>query len=444
MSRKILLFGAGKSASVLIDYFLKHAASESWNLGVADLDPDFLWKRYPNHPALNTFAIQLQDEGSWNHLIQSHDIVVSLLPPHLHIAVAKACIHYKKHLVTASYVSPEMQELDAAAENAGVCLMNECGLDPGIDHMSAMQLMDGIRRQGGKINHFLSYAGGLVAPESDNNPWNYKFTWNPRNVILAGKGGLAKYRANDEFRYISYSQLFKQTKYFSLEGWGDFVGYANRDSLAYREKYRLNHAHTIVRGTLRRKGYCKAWSVFVELGMTNDETSIEYSQPPDGETFFKSFLSGTGTARERLIDQKQLDVDEDVLTKMEYLCLFDSSFTFKRKIGTPADFLLELLEIKWKLDPEDHDMIVMLHDISYELNNETHRVQSNLVVTGEDHIHTAMAKTVGLPAAITCKTLLNGNLGLSGVQIPIIPEFYQPVLEELKTFGINFQEKHDG
>ncbi|MEX0290353.1 MAG: saccharopine dehydrogenase family protein, partial [Flavobacteriaceae bacterium] len=278
MSRKILVVGAGKSTSYLLDYFLEKAEGEDLQLTIGDLKPETIAEDVSKHPACTVLKLDIFDEKSRKNAIQDADIVVSMLPPRFHIKVAEDCIHYKKHLVTASYVSKEIQALDKQAKGNGLVFMNEIGLDPGIDHMSAMQVIDGIRAKGGKMLLFESFTGGLVAPESDTNLWNYKFTWNPRNVVVAGQGGAAQFIQEGAYKYIPYHKLFRRTEFMEIEGYGTFEAYANRDSLKYREAYGLNDALTLYRGTMRRIGFSKAWNMFVQLGMTDDSYVIGNSE----------------------------------------------------------------------------------------------------------------------------------------------------------------------
>src|SRR5690554_5218797 len=278
MLRKILVLGAGKSTPYLLDYLLHKAGEEQLHLTICDMETGAFTERIKGHPACNIIRLNILNEEDRNKAIKESNIVISMLPPHFHIVVAKDCIAHKKHLVTASYISEEIQALHQQAKENGLVFMNEIGLDPGLDHISAMQVIDGIRAKGGKIILFESYAGGLIAPESDNNLWNYKFTWNPRNVVLAGQGGAAKFFQEGTYKYIPYHKLFRRTEFLNVDGYGKFEVYANRDSLKYREAYGLRNALTIFRGTIRRVGFSKAWNLFVQLGMTDDSYTLENSE----------------------------------------------------------------------------------------------------------------------------------------------------------------------
>ncbi len=356
--------------------------------------------------------------------------------------VAQDCIAFAKHLVTASYVSEEIKSLDGQAKKKGLVFMSEIGLDPGIDHMSAMQIIDQIRAKGGKMLLFESFCGGLVAPESDNNLWNYKFTWNPRNVVVAGQGGTAKFIQEGTYKYIPYHQLFRRTEFFEIEGYGKFEGYANRDSLNYREAYGLKDVLTLYRGTMRRVGYSKAWNMFVQLGMTDDSYCIEDSEGMSYREFVNLFLpySPTDSVELKMRHLLKIDQDDIMWEKLLELNLFDAQKTIPLKNATPAQLLQYILEDSWSLSDSDKDMVVMYHKFGYELNGTKRQIDANMVVIGENRTHTAMARTVGLPVAIATILILNRKIATPGVQIPISNEVYQPILEELKTYGIRFKE----
>ena len=442
MSRKILVLGAGKSTSYLLDYFLEKAESERLHLTIADLHPENISKKIQNHSACAILRLDIHAESERKKLIKDCDIVVSMLPPSLHIRVAKDCIEFKKHLVTASYVSEELKMLQNPVKSKGLVFMNEIGLDPGVDHMSAMQVIDRIRNLGGKILLFESFTGGLVAPESDNNLWNYKFTWNPRNVVIAGQGGAAKFIQEGTYKYIPYHKLFRRTEYFDIEGYGRFEGYANRDSLNYREAYGLQDVLTLYRGTMRRVGFSKAWNMFVQLGMTDDSYIIENSKGMSYREFTNLFLpySPTDSVELKLRHYLKIDQDDIMWEKLLELDIFNAQKKIDLNSATPAQILQRILEDSWTLSDTDKDMIVMYHKFGYELNGKKFQIDANMVVTGENRTHTAMAKTVGLPVAMATLAILNKKIVTPGVQIPIAKEVYDPLLAELKNYGIVFRE----
>jgi saccharopine dehydrogenase-like NADP-dependent oxidoreductase len=441
--RTILIIGAGRSASSLIKYLLNKAETEHLHLTIADLSLELAQKKTNNHPNATPIQLDIANIEERQQQIQKADIVISMLPAHLHVEIAEDCIIFKKHMVTASYISPKMQELDAQAKENGLIFMNEIGLDPGIDHMSAMKVIDEIRGKGGKMIQFESFCGGLVAPESDTNLWNYKFSWNPRNVVLAGQGGVSKFIQEGKYKYIPYNKLFRRTEFLEVEGFGRFEGYANRDSLKYRSIYGLDNILTMYRGTLRRVGFSKAWDMLVQLGMTDDVYTMENSENMSYRDFTNSFLAyhPTDTVELKLRHYLKIDQDDVIWDKFMELDLFDSSKKIELKNATPAQILEKILAEKWALQANDKDMIVMYHKFGYEFNGQQKQIDSTMVCLGDDQIYTAMAKTVGLPVAMATLQILNGNIKTPGVQLPIKKEVYEPILNELETFGVIFIEK---
>lgn len=440
--KSILVLGAGLSSSSLIRYLLENSATHDWEVRVVDQDLELVKSKIDGHVNGTALAFNALDAEERRPEIQQADLVISMLPARFHPEVARDCIDLKTNLITPSYISPEMKALHEEAKSAGIVIMNEIGVDPGIDHMSAMKIIDAIKEKGGKLSSFKSFCGGLIAPESDNNPWNYKFTWNPRNVVLAGQGGAACFIRNNEYKYIPYNRLFNRLDHIEIDGYGEFVGYANRDSLSYRSVYGIEDIPTIFRGTLRRPGYCGAWNVFIELGITDDSYEMQiskgltpralinaylpYDQNKTVEDKFKQFL---GSERLHLFE------------KFEWLGIFDREPIFDKEKATPAQLLQDILVRKLSLDEGDKDMLVMVHEFEYELNGEQHRIESHMVNIGEDQVYTSMSNTVGLPAAICAKMILNGEVAERGVTLPIKPELYNPILHELEEFDIKFVEK---
>ncbi|WP_378179319.1 saccharopine dehydrogenase family protein [Aquimarina sp. SS2-1] len=441
--RKILVIGAGKSTAVLIKYFQEKSKSENLYITIGDISLDSAKSLASNHP--NSLAIKLDvfDKNSREDAIKNADIVVSMLPARFHIEVAKDCLRLEKSMVTASYISREMQELDEEVKKKGLVFMNEIGVDPGIDHMSAMQVIDRIRNQGGKVILFESFTGGLVAPESDTNLWNYKFTWNPRNVVVAGQGSAAEFLQEGTYKYIPYHKLFRRTEFLEVEEYGRFEAYANRNSLKYQSIYGLDDILTLYRGTIRRVGFSKAWNIFVQLGMTADDYTLTNSEDMSYRDFTNSFLaySPTDSVELKLRHYLKIDQDDIIWDKLLELDIFNTD----KKIGipnaTPAQALQKILMDKWTLDEGDKDMIVMYHKFGYEINGERKQIDATMVSIGEDQKYTAMAKTVGLPVAMATLRILNKEITSTGVQIPIKEEIYTPILNELEEYGIVFKEK---
>ena len=441
--RKILVIGSGKSSSYLIKYLLDKSTDENLHIIVGDINIQNAHKLINNHKRGQAITLDVFDKKLRQSAIENADIVVSMLPARYHIEVAKDCIAYAKNMVTASYVSKEMEDLDTVVKNKGLIFMNEIGVDPGLDHMSAMKVIDKIRAKGGKMVLFESFAGGLVAPESDNNLWNYKFTWNPRNVVVAGQGSAAKFLQENNYKYIPYHRLFRRTEFLEVDGYGRFEAYANRDSLKYQSVYGLDHIKTLYRGTMRRVGFSRAWNVFVQLGMTDDSYTIDDSENMSYRDFVNAFLPYSHTDSVELKFRLSLKIDQDdiVWEKFEELDIFSKTKMVELKKATPAEILQKILMDSWMLQDDEKDMLVMYHKFGYELNGKMHQIDSTMVTIGEDQTYTAMAKTVGLPLAIATLAILNKKITTPGVQIPITKEVYGPILKELEDFDIKFTEK---
>jgi saccharopine dehydrogenase (NAD+, L-glutamate forming) len=441
--RKILIIGAGKSTSSLVRYLNEQSSTQKIQIILADKDRKQAEKIAGNFDSIEVRSLDIFDANDRENAVKAADIVVSMLPARFHIEVAKDCVKYEKNMVTASYVSDDMEALDTQVKSKGLTFMNEIGVDPGIDHMSAMQVIDRIKNKGGKMIMFESFTGGLVAPESDDNLWHYKFTWNPRNVVVAGQGGAAKFIQEGKYKYIPYQRLFRRTEFLRVPEFGMFEGIANRDSLKYREIYGLEDIPTLYRGTLRRVGFGKAWNIFVQLGMTDDTYVMDNTKEMSYREFINSFLpySPTDSVELKLRHNLKIDQDDLLWEKLLELDLFNP----KKKIGlenaTPAQALQKILEDKWTLQPEDKDMIVMYHKFGYELNGEKHQIDSTMVSIGENQTYTAMAKTVGLPVGMATLKILNGEITRKGVLRPIYPDVYNPILKELEAYDVTFKEK---
>jgi len=438
--KTILVLGAGRSSSSLINYLLDKASTYNWHIVVGDFSEHTALQKIGSSKYGRAIRFDIQDETRSKKVIEEADVVISLMPAHLHPLVAKLCIVLKKHFLNASYISDEMKSLHAEALSNNLLFLNECGLDPGIDHMSAMQVIDKIKNVGGTLISFESFTGGLIAPETDpENPWRYKFTWNPRNVVMAGQG-TAKFLVEGQYKYIPYQQLFKRTTKVTVAG-NLYEGYPNRDSLKYLTTYGLHGIKTMVRGTLRNAGYCSAWNVLVQLGCCDDTYPMEGVDQMTHRDFIESFLeySFSSSVEERLCFTFGLALDGGEMHRLRWSGLFSSEKIGVEK-GTPAQILEHILNKKWKLAPGDKDFIVMWHKFGYELKGVSKQIQSHLTVEGESEVDTAMAKTVGLPLGIAAKLLLEGKIKKRGVVIPVEKEIYDPVLEELSRLGIRVVE----
>lgn len=499
MTQQIVLFGAGKSATCLIDYLLEEAAQSNWMIVVADANEAAARQKIGNHPNATAIAADVTQPEQRKALIENASIVISLLPPALHLLVAKDCIAHGKNLLTASYVDDNMRALEKDIQQKGLLFLCEMGLDPGIDHMSAMELLHRIYEDGGTVTSFKSHCGGLVAPESDDNPWHYKISWNPRNVVMAGKAG-AVYKENGHTIQLDYENLFDAGRTVAIPGLGNLAWYPNRDSLSYTALYGIENAATFIRTTLRYPAFCFGWKNIIDLKLTDEEKKYE----TDGlslQQFFKQHLEANGfgdwlhqqlmsrfdrtkellknlqqlldaeataTPAEKEAMQEFLTVDETgaletlnlesiknntaatvsgqmheanlSLSQLFFLGLDDDKTQINKGLCSTADVLQFALEKKLLLQAEDKDMIVMLHEIEYTINQRNYQARSSLIVKGEDSNRTAMAKTVGLPLGIAAKLILNGTITTKGLHIPILPEIYQPVLAALKEQQIIFNE----
>ncbi len=441
--RTILVIGAGRSSSSLISYLVEKSNPENLHITVADVSLELAQSKINNHVNCSALELDIFNNSERTSAIKNADIVVSMLPAHLHINIAKDCLIQHKNMVTASYISNEMKALNEEVVDEGLIFMNEIGLDPGIDHMSAMLIIDRIRDKGGKMLLFESFTGGLVAPECDDNLWNYKFTWNPRNVVLAGQGGAAKFIQEGKYKYIPYNKLFRRTEILNIDGYGKFEGYSNRDSLKYRSVYGLDDILTLYRGTIRHVGFSRAWNVFVQLGMTDDSYTIEDSSTMSYRDFTNSFLAYNPNDSVELKLRHYLNIEQDdiIWEKLVELDIFNPNKIIGLKSASPAQILEKILKDSWTLKENDKDMIVMQHLFGYELNGKKYQIESSMVCIGEDQTYTAMAKTVGLPVAIATLKILNGEIKTPGVQLPIRKEVYEPILKELENNGIQFTEK---
>lgn len=493
--------GAGKSSTSLIEYLSKFLQPNHWMMMVADADLALAQAKLKGIMNSEALAINITDSEQRKTLIQSADIVVSLLPPALHSLIAIDCVAFKKNFLTASYVDDTIRAMAHEIEDNHLLFLCEMGLDPGIDHMSAMKLIHKIKSQGGIIHSFKSHCGGLVSPQSDDNPWHYKISWNPRNVVLAGKAG-AHFKENGQIKHFRYEELFDANRVVEIPEIGYLSWYPNRDSLSYARLYETEDAHTFVRTTLRDPEFCFGWKNIIDLKLTDE--SIQYDT--DGMTlqqFFQIHFNKSGfsdwiekqlTARfaqtkslleklqELLAAEEEVDegkkselqefmmvdnagelmdinIDEvknkaaatvagqmheaNLSLKQLFFLGMDDETTYINKGRCSAADVLEFAMVqKLVLKPGDKDMIVMMHELEYTIEGESHFLKSSLIVQGEDPIRTAMAKTVGLPLGIATRLILENKISLKGLHIPILPEIYKPIMEELEEYNIRFEESN--
>lgn len=439
--KTILICGSGRSAPSLIKYLGNEG--NNYHVLIADKNISLAKKYISGVGNCEVIRLNISDAQQRNELVRKADLVLSMLPVRFHLLVLESCIANKVDMITPSYESQEMLDKRDEIVSSGILVLNEMGLDPGIDHMSAMKIIDEIRIVGDELTAFESFTGGLMAPGYDDDPWQYKFTWNPRNVVLAGQGGAVRFLHNGRFKYIPYSKVFRRTERIEIEEYGTFEGYANRDSLDYLKKYGLTGLSTIYRGTLRRPGFCRAWDLFVQLGLTDDSYIVEGSESMTYREFVNSFLpfNPTDSVELKLMQYLKIDHDSGLMEKLKYLDIFSNN-KIGLKDATPAKILEHILKQKWTMGQEERDMIVMWHKFYYKNSaGKGFQLTSSLVVKGEDSDQTAMAKTVGLPMGIAAKLVLSGKIKLKGLRLPVVKEIYEPVLSELKNFGVVFKEQ---
>ena len=436
--QKILILGIGRSTYYLLQYLNDHLASNTIVITAMDAQAELVDKRRKEFSNI-TFIQSEINATTILPVISTADLVVSMLPPAFHTMVAELCLHENKHFFTASYVSAEIKAMNEQAKSQGLLFMMECGLDPGIDHMSAISLIDTLKDQGALITSFESYTGGLVHPSNTNAPWNYKVSWNPRNVVLAGQGAAAQYRKDKIVKIVPYHRLFTKPSTWQLTVNDVYEGYPNRDSLSYQHLYDLKDAETFVRGTLRYPGFCEGWNYLVQLGLTDDTVVLQEDTSRTARSFLQHFLIGDGETIEDKLQEFFKDKTPEASIYIEALDLLADTPVITQA-ATAAVILQWIIEKKWKLEKGDRDRIVMIHKLSYILAGNIKTMQSYMIVDGEDDERTAMAKTVGLPLAIAIDLFLQGNIKSRGVQIPITEEFYKPILAKLESVGIVFKE----
>lgn len=428
--KKVLIFGAGKSATCLIDYLCDACEENNWKLLICDSDPLLAQSKIINYKNAEAVDADISIDAERNYLIKDADIVISMLPPYLHFRVANGCLEHSKNLLNASYIDEKIKSLGDSIKDKGLLFLCEMGLDPGIDHMSAMKIIHQIKDEGGKITSFKSHCGGLVAPESDDNPWHYKITWNPGNIVMAGSAG-ALYKNNGQNVELTYQEVFNDCKPVDVPGLFLLASYPNRDSISYINTYGLDEIQTFVRTTLRHPSFCRGWNKIVNLGLTDmdDHELINNCKT------YKDWYDLKSLGKELPLSNDKPEFEE----QLNYLGL-QSSDAIKGSIKNSSLLLQDVLERKLGMQPGDKDMIVMVHEIGYEINGKKKEIKSALIVKGEDEKRTAMAKTVGLPLGIAAKLILQDKIKLTGLHIPVIPEIYNPVLQELEAYQIKFNE----
>ncbi|MEP6628061.1 MAG: saccharopine dehydrogenase C-terminal domain-containing protein [Ginsengibacter sp.] len=437
--KSILLFGAGKSATCLIDYLNKCCDQNDWNMLVCDADLSLAQSKIKDFSSSLALAVDVSDAEKRAELISEADMVISMLPAALHFLVATDCVRLSKNLLTASYLDDNIRSLKSEIEEKGLLFLGEMGLDPGIDHMSAMKLINKVKKDGGEIYSFKSHCGGLVSPESDDNPWHYKITWNPANVVMAGSSG-AVYIDNGETVRLPYSKIFDDdNNSVDVPGLFPLAWYANRDSLPYVETYQLQEVKTFIRTTLRYPAFCRGWNKLIKLGLTEKDDQQQIQQCHTYSDWFNLKKKALFSENIDKLNEEAF-FNEEFTEQLDFIWLrneenIPSGFT------NSAALLQHCLEEFLVMNHHDKDMIIMMHEVEYSIDGRNKKIRTSLIVEGEDAVHTAMSKTVGLPLGIAAKLILEDKIKLTGLHIPVIEEIYEPVLRELELNDIRFNEE---
>jgi saccharopine dehydrogenase-like NADP-dependent oxidoreductase len=435
MNKSVLVLGAGLVSKPLINYFLSQGY-----INVTVASKDFLQRDYiDNHERGTTVDFDINDEEHLEELVKNHDITVSLLPYAFHIRVANLCLKYKKHMTTASYVSEEMKKLDEEAKAADIAIINEIGLDPGIDHMSAMKIIHEAQENGGTIESFYSNCGGLPFWDATTTPFMYKFSWSPLGVLLAAKNDAEFYKDREVVK-IENKDLFKQTFKLDLGEFGLYEVYANRDSVKYIELYGLKNIKTLFRGTIRNLGWADFFDAVLKLDILNNTQSYNL----EGKSYKWLVCNHFGIdvkedVEQYIADKLGIHKLSQIINKFKFLGLFSDDL-IKGKANTLFDVVLNIISEKLRYAPDEKDMILLQHDFIVDYGTRKEEVKSLLIAHGDDAENHIMSKTVGLPLAITTRLLLDGKISDRGVLLPLKKEIYEPVLDELADLGIAFIE----
>lgn len=440
---KVLIFGAGRSSLYLIQEIQHFFKGTKNTLEIIDINFDFLPENLQKNKTTTCYFESINNQSKIETLISNSNVVISLLPPILHIKIARLCLVYAKHFISASYISDEMQSLHQEAKQKDLLFLNEMGLDPGIDHMSALQLINKLRNKGAKIKEFYSHTGGLYYTQHPDDSWNYKFTWNPKNVVIAGAEG-ATYLEKHQIKTLTYNTVFENIKKRNINN-VIYDSYPNRNSLHYIKKYQLENVGTLYRGTLRYSGFCEAWQVFIKLGITNLTTTLEFERETTRKEFLAYFLPPLAgkSIKVAFCETLKIAKTHPIIKKFEELHFFNDSVLLTKTKGSAANLLLSILESSWQLQDKEVDTIIMQHEVVYELEGVLQKKTLSLQVIGKNQQFTAMSKTVGLPIFEALKLLLNEQIEERGVITPTHESIYTPILKKLKSKGIRFVEKNE-
>ena len=443
--KQILVLGAGQSAPYLINYLLNQAKQHGWFVTIGDRDLSQALKALDNHPSGTAVQFDINDSAMRATHFQKVDVVVNMLSPVFQHLIALECLNYNAHMISASYQSKEVEDLSLDAHRKGLLILNEMGLDPGIDHMSAMKLIHSVQKAGGVITSFLSYGSGLPAPDVKSNPLQYSITWNPRNIVRAGEVG-AQYMENGKIKILSHHTVFTRTWMVEVDGVGTLEAYPNRNSLVYKDIFGINSVKTMIRGTLRYPGWSETWHQIIRLGLPNDTMPNPHYNEMTYRDFLEMFLplhASGSKLEQRVANYLNISPTGKIMDNLKWLGLF-SNEPIGGNPTNASEVIIDLLIKKMPLPTGTRDMVILQHEIEAEYperGNHLERIQSTLIEYGEPGGFTAMSKTVGLPAALAAKMVLTGQLPLTGCQLPTHPAIYEPVLEELKKTGISFKEK---
>lgn len=438
MPKKVLVLGAGLVARPLVEYLLNQGG---FYIRVASRTVEKAKDLIGTHKNGEAAGLDVTDNKALAREIPNADLVISMVPYTHHVAVANLCVEYRKPMVTTSYVSDAMKKLNDACNKAGILILNEIGLDPGIDHMSAMKIIHDIQNRGGKVTSFYSYCGGLPAPEANTNPFGYKFSWSPRGVVLAGRNN-ARYLKDGKVIDIPGKDLFDHYWTLPVNGLGEFEAYPNRDSIPYIELYGLKGISSMLRGTLRNQGWCQTWKKIADMGFLNDDKKYNFSNLTYNK-FISTLIGSKGAdIKNELAKYLKLDPASDVIKSIEWLGLFENK-TPSLIEGSALDLLVTILMEKLQFAKGERDMVVLQHEFVAEYKDRKEKIISTLIDYGIPNGDSAMSRTVGLPAAIASRMILEGKINLTGVQIPVLPVIYEPVMAELEKRGIRFTEKKE-
>jgi len=437
MAKKVTIFGAGLVVKPMVDYL----AGKDYEITIASRTLSKAEKLAAPHSNATAKQFLSDDEQAMEEFVKASDLVVSLLPATMHVKVAKKCIEFKTDMVTTSYISPEMRALDQEAKDAGIIILNEIGVDPGIDHMSAMKIFHQVENEGGKIVSFMSYCGGLPAPEANTNPLGYKFSWAPKGVLKAAGNG-ARFMKDGKIVEIEGKNLFKNYWFVDVEGAGTFEAYPNRDSMGYVELYGLKHLKTMYRGTFRNISHCDTWYIMSQMGFYKEDEIFDNLEGTVKEFILEKMLKidKDKCLKMLLMEKYNLPEESVILNKFEWLGFFDDTPVPIKK-GGAVDLLTAIMLDKMSYEEGERDLLVLHHQFIAEYPNKTQKITSTMIDYGIPYSDSSMARTVSLPAAIGVHMILEGKIKLIGVYMPILPDIYNPVLQELENLDIKVVER---